>query len=248
MGLWDRLRGKPPGGGAGDREALRRSSAAARDAFWAGVGAVDGDVLAPMISPSFAGGPHWPTLRQAYRVVRRSGSVIIATDGLSDAADDPAAGPVGLGLELFIETADLTPETAADTGRLGASWAFRILGKTAGDISGVPDIVARLDRLGALTTESGGVGEAPALSEALPPRFVTGDDALGVLVGGPPPDFAVEASGAPAPIRLVPVVLLTAAELEAVRAGGGPARRSVLEALAASPTGHRSSLTRESVV
>jgi len=44
-------------------------------------------------NPALLGGPKWPALRQAFRVVRRkTGNVILASDGLSDPFDDITLG------------------------------------------------------------------------------------------------------------------------------------------------------------
>ena len=64
------------------------TACAARDAFYASLGAMDADVLAPLVNPAFMGGPRWPSLRQAWRVIRRADSIIIASDGLSDPFED----------------------------------------------------------------------------------------------------------------------------------------------------------------
>ena len=61
---------------------------AARDAFYATLGTVDADVLAPLLNPALMGGPRWPSLRQAWRVIRRADSILIASDGLSDPFED----------------------------------------------------------------------------------------------------------------------------------------------------------------
>jgi len=60
------------------------TACAARDAFYASLGSMDSDVLTPLINPAFSGGPRWPSLRQAWRVIRKPDSIIIASDGLSD--------------------------------------------------------------------------------------------------------------------------------------------------------------------
>ena len=45
------------------------------------------------VNPALLGGPKWPALRQAFRVVKRSnGNVIMASDGLSDPFDDMSLG------------------------------------------------------------------------------------------------------------------------------------------------------------
>ena len=70
-------------------EKVLEASYHARDVCWQQLGTVDPDVLGHIINPAFMGGPRWPALRQAFRVVRRpNGNVIIASDGLSDPFDD----------------------------------------------------------------------------------------------------------------------------------------------------------------
>lgn len=87
-------------------------SCARRDTYWVSVGMVEQDVLGHLISPDLMGRPAWPTTRQAYRIIRRPGSIIIATDGMSDPFDDSTRQENDFGMELFIETADILPEHA----------------------------------------------------------------------------------------------------------------------------------------
>jgi hypothetical protein len=81
----------------------------ARDRFAGNLGAVDPDVLAPLINPTFMGGPTWPDLRQAWRVIRRGKNTIVMSDGLSDPFSDDDAPNVGFGLEVLGESADRMP-------------------------------------------------------------------------------------------------------------------------------------------
>ncbi len=222
-----------------------------RDAFWATIGTVETDMLGHLISPSLLGGPVWPTMRQAYRVIRRDGTTLIATDGMSDPFDD--GGDVnGFECELFIETADLSPEVAGSVGVIDPvrnSWAFELLSHVAGMIAEAGGARAQFDRYGALSMEVPGVSQSGAIKAALPDRFVTADDALGLLIGGPAPDFPDRIGDMPlSPVRLLPLVILTAAELGEVRAGDSSTRDALVNRLAATPTAHRSSLTRASVV
>jgi hypothetical protein len=227
-------------------------SAQRRDAFWATVGTVEGDVLAHLISPSLMGGPAWPTTRQAYRVIRRAdGSVVIATDGMSDPFDD-GGDTNGFNLELFIESGDLPADlagTPGDVSPLARSWMLELLQNVAGTVAGAGGIERQLDRYGALSMEVPGVSASHAIKDQLPEGFVTADDAIGILIGGPAPDFATLIEDMPlSPVRIVPVVLLTAAELGEIRAGDGETRDGVVRRLAATPTGHRSNLGRPSIV
>ena len=226
-------------------------SFARRDAFWATVGVVETDVLSHLISPGLMGGPAWPTTRQAYRIVRRDGTTLIATDGMSDPFAD--GGDVnGFECELFIETADLSPDVAGSVGVIDPikhSWAFELLSNVAGTIANAGGARVQFDRYGALSMEVPGVSQSTAIKAALPEKFATSDDALGLLIGGPAPDFPEHITDMPlSPVRLIPLVLLTAAELGEIRAGDSDTRDALVNRLAATPTAHRSSLTRPSVV
>lgn len=262
MGLWDRIR-QLAGGGIGITPAAAQEGAAAkagegrtvdaafaqswqaRDAFWAGVGRVEKDVLGHLISPGLMGGPQWPTTRQAYRVVRREGSIVIATDGLSDPFDDGREGN-GFGMELFVETADILPDHAGrpgDVSRLSESWAFELVSHVAGTVAGAGGISAQLDKYGVLSMELPGVSQSRAIGKQVPARYVTEDDSLGVLIGMPVEGFPVTVEGMPlSTVRVVPVTIITAAELEALRTGGAGARRALAEELARRGNHHRSAL------
>jgi len=224
---------------------------AAMDRHWSGIGQVETDVIAYLIPPAFQGGPAWPTIRQAYRVVRRPGSIIIATDGMSDPYDDDS-GENGFGMELFIETADIPAEFAGTSGNvadLKHSWAFEMLEHLAGMIARSGGIRDRLEEIGSMSSETPGVSESHAVAAQVPDRFKSADDSIGVLFGLPKPDFPDLVEDTPfRPVRLVPVVVITAAELEFVRAGGPDARHDLVERLAALPSGHRSDLKRDSVI
>ena len=75
-------------------EDLLERSAAARKDTWQELGTVEPLVLNDSANPALLGGPKWPALRQAFRVVRpRTGAnVILASDGLSDPFDDVTLG------------------------------------------------------------------------------------------------------------------------------------------------------------
>jgi hypothetical protein len=224
----------------------------ARLRHWEKVGAVESDVITHLISPGLMGGPNWPTTRQAYRMIRRAnGSTILATDGLSDPFDGVEGMDVnGFEMELFIECADLPRELAGGPGDvtpLQKSWMFALLSHVAGIVANNGGIVPLLDRYGGvLSMELPGVSEAENIHSQLPEHYVTTDDVLGVLIGGPGPDFAATIPGMPlSPVRIVPIVLLTAAELAEIRAGDETTREAVAAALAKLPYTH---VARDSLV
>nr|WP_314567368.1 suppressor of fused domain protein [uncultured Pseudomonas sp.] len=232
--------------------AARLASADCLDQHWQSVGTVEKDVLAYLISPSLTGGPYWPSTRQAYRVVRRDHSIVLATDGLSDPFDDAEGLGNGFEMELFLETADI-PENArgtlGDVDPLRHSWAFELLEHVAKTVANAGGITQQLESHGVLSLELPGFSQSHLMSDQLPHLFATADDAAGVLLGGPAPDFPTRLDDMPlSPVQLVPVVLITAAELEYVRTGGRAAREDLVARLQAAGVGHISSVYRGSVV
>ena len=74
-------------------EEILEASSHAREECWQQIGTLEPLVLSHLVNPALMGGPRWPAMRQAFRVVRRpNGNVIIASDGLSDPFDDISLG------------------------------------------------------------------------------------------------------------------------------------------------------------
>ncbi|MCD9031289.1 hypothetical protein LDO32_06050 [Luteimonas sp. Y-2-2-4F] len=224
------------------------ASAARRDACWAAVGSVAPDVLSHLISPSLMGGPAWPTTRQAYRVVRRSGRILIATDGLSDPFDGVEGMGNGFETELFIETADLADAEDGGIAALAHTWAFEILKTVAATVAEAGGISGQLEDYGVLSMELPGVSGGTAAMQALPPAFVSDDDCVGLLIGLPADGIPSVIADMPlSPVRVAAVTLLRADELAAIRDGGAAERRRVADRLASMPGGHLSAFDRASV-
>ena len=227
-------------------------SVEARDKFWKAIGSVDPYVMANLISPNLTGGPKWPTTRQAYLIVRRGPAVILATDGMSDPFEDPDNKANGFGLELFIETNDLKladQPADPDYETVRKSWAFELLMETGKLVADNGGLLPMLDKFGVISTEFPGVSQSHAIKDQVPARFVTNEDTIGILIGEPPPDFGTDIAGTPlSKVRAVPIVLLTAEELNYIRKGGEAARKEIAEKLGGLPHGFRSDLNRPSVV
>ena len=78
---------------AASMEEILEASSRAREECWQQIGTLEPLVLSHLVNPALMGGPRWPAMRQAFRVVRRpNGNVIIASDGLSDPFDDISLG------------------------------------------------------------------------------------------------------------------------------------------------------------
>ncbi len=223
-----------------------------RDQFWGAVGQVETDMLGHLISPSLTGGPAWPTTRQAYRVIRRKNTILIATDGLSDPFSGVSGGENGFELELFIETPDIDPEHAGQAGEIGSivkSWAFEIIQNVAGTVAGAGGINAQLDRYTVLSVEIPGVSQSHSVQTQVPKRFITDDDCIGVLIGAPRQNFGTEITDMPlSPVRIVPVTIITAAELVYIRANGAAERILLAEKLAESGIGNVTAFMRPDMI
>lgn len=225
---------------AESREALLEKSFELRTEAWSKWGEVEPDVLTHLISPTFMGGPRWPAMRQAFRVVRRPGSVLVASDGLSDPFDEDE-GPEdlnGVGLEFFAFTGD-------GLDQIPGSWLFDLvwqmsqLGASHGGIAGL------LDEMKLVSTELHDVG----IPDEHAGRFVNEAGRVAVLVGMDARPIPAQIEGPLSPIKLVNLKLLTLEELDFVLERGAEGRAELAERFAA--TGEDalgSSLRRASMV
>jgi hypothetical protein len=207
------LTGSSSGSIGADHAALLDDTIDARRAAWSTWGSVDEDVLTLLLSPERMGGPPWPSARQAFRLARRPGAVLLASDGLSDPFDDSwQHGEVprnGFEVEFYAATADNV--------RVGpGSWLWDLvweMSQFAADRqhhSG-QQYAGLIDELGLLSTELFNVG----IPQQYQQRFINAQGRVGVLLGlgvyGEPPSARID--GPLSPIRLVNVKLLTVAEL-----------------------------------
>lgn len=215
-------------------EAFLRKTYEARDRFVGGLGQVHPDVLAPLMNPTFMGGPRWPHLRQAWRVVRRAASTLIISDGLSDPfSDDPDPNP-GFALEVLAETPDQLPE------HIQGTWLFDLVylvSQQCAAHGGVRDLI---DELGVVSLE------LPASDEFKP--LATPHDTVGVLLGLLPDDFPTEFDLPGGVIRVVTAKILWPTELSYVVTNGQAGRDDLVKRFTADGTHHRSSLLRKPVV
>ncbi|NBV19043.1 hypothetical protein [Janthinobacterium sp.] len=216
------------------------TACAARDAFYATLGEVDADVLAPLVNPAFTGGPRWPSLRQAWRVIRRADSILIASDGLSDPFedDDDVFVPRGHLLEVCIEA----PLSAFDGGAVQASWLFDVIYQ-------VSQNVADHGSIDLLVQRHGSVSMALEVQDA--PMGLEDENAqVGVLLAQGtatiPPSLATPYGA----VMLLTATVLQPAEMAHIgeAADKAQSRRDLAAALGASPTGHWSVASRPAVI
>ena len=216
------------------------TACAARDAFYATLGAMDADVLAPLVNPAFMGGPRWPSLRQAWRVIRRPDSILIASDGLSDPFedDDDVFVPRGHLLEVCIEA----PLSAFDGNPVQASWLFDLVYQ-------VSQNVADHGSIDLLVQRHGSVSMVLDLQDA-PKGLEDENEQVGVLLAQGaatiPPSFATPYGE----VMLLTLTVLQPAELAYISEAEDKAqsRRDLAAVIAASPTAHLSVAQRPAVI
>jgi hypothetical protein len=213
--------------------------AAARRQAWSAIGTVDDDAITYLVSPQFGGGPAWPTTRQAYRVVRPAGSLIIASDGLSDLFVGTDSDAPGFGCEVYIECPDLAGAAFEDLKR---SWQFQLIENFAQNVADFGGITGPLEKYGVISME------LPA-TETTPQRWITERGSVGALVGIEVPARPARCRLAEdATIRLVALTLMLPDETEHAIKGGNAARGELAAILIATGTGLTSPADRRSVL
>ena len=216
------------------------ATCAARDAFYASLGAIDGDVLAPLVNPSLMGGPRWPSLRQAWRVIRRPGSIMIASDGLSDPFedDDDIFEPRGYLVEVCVEA----PLSSVEDDDIAGSWLFDLVYQLSQNVADHGSIDLLVERHGSVSM---------ALDLQAPPDGLEDENEhVGVLIDATAPTIPAFFDTPYGPVMMLTATVLQPAELAHIgeaedRAG---ARAALARALAASPTGRLSVADRPAVI
>ena len=260
--------GASAGRGTSLDELLDRT-AAARESLWRSLGDLEPLVLRALPGGGggpggSSGGPRWPAGRCAFRLIRRprSGTVILATDGLSDPFDDLTLGDGnvnGFGLEFYIETpaAELPGGPAGSVSDAKGAWQFQLLYTVAQLAAGHGGIRAVM---ALLSTEAEGV--APSLPANAVPGLVNPAGRVGALLGlkwragdagsadapsSSPSPIPDRISGMPlTDVLFVNVKLLALPEL-ALIAARGAAGRAALDAAFGGPGRLVSSLARAPV-
>jgi len=210
----------------------------ARQAFWSKWGAVHPDVIAPIINPTFSGGPRWPSFRQSWRVVRRGPLTLVASDGLSDHfEDEKPPSSTGFGLEFFALTADRLDA------QIQRTWLFELVFQCSQLAASNRRIRPMLEQLGTISTQVYGVDA--------PDEWKTDDGSVGLLLNlhDTRPDAIGSTMSLPLGKALaVNVKMLTRLELQFIAANGERGRADVAQKLVSLGDIHGSSVSRRSVV
>jgi len=220
-------------------EKLLEGSIRARQKFWKRYGQIESGVLTALNNPVYMGGPKWPALRPSFVRVKRTNSVLIASDGLSDPWPGEEAKGQGFGLELFMESRDKDLRSKSWE-ELKASWFFQTLYNVAQTAAHKQDFHQILAEDGLFSMELGLVN-APA-------HLMNKDERVGVLVGVEPKSITPELRMPLAKIKLAAVMLLTPDELAYSIAEGLPGQKKLNKLLRKRGYHHFSSVERPSVV
>lgn len=237
-----------PAAEATDSEDVAERSVSARTAAWAQWGTVDDCVMGNLVNPSFMGGPQWPDFGQAFRMVRRPGEFLIASDGLSDPfgedllgiGDDASSRLNGFGCELFASTMD----PIDGIGEVAGSWLMSLVWQISQYAAERMELAALLEELTFLSSELYNVNGPDSHAD----RFVNDSQRVGVLLGLEDSDAPSMVHGPLSSIRLINAKLLTRSELELVLEHGDEGREELARRFAVQGNLLTSSLDRPSVV
>ncbi|WP_029137114.1 hypothetical protein [Nakamurella lactea] len=221
---------------AGHAGQARTAAAAARRAFWRHFGLIDDDA-ATEVGPAFAGGPRWPSIRHGWVIIRRPGSVIVASDGLSDPDAERPEYRTGHDGELFVEIADRN-SIDLPAAVLAATPAVQALRQVA-------DAMVEQDRSIADRHRRWGLHTMSVTVSALPQRWQGPDGTLGVLIGKRSPELPIELELPAGTVRIAALTPMTPAETAAVLLDWeGRARGAAAAAMDRSGSGHLFDLER----
>lgn len=207
----------------------------ARDTLFSSLGNVDPDVIGHIINPAFMGGPQWPSLRQAFSIIRTSKSIKVASNGLSDPFEDMAEPNNGFRLEVIAETVEKLEADISNT------WLFKLvyaISQQAAHSGQIADFVATH---GVVTMEL--YAEDCGLEE-----FQNKDGMVGVILGVESPDMPKSVKFPAEEITLVTVQILTPDELDYVAEKRAEGRNHIHELLQKKGIYHRIKLNRNSVL
>ncbi|VTT97360.1 Uncharacterized protein OS=Xanthomonas perforans 91-118 GN=XPE_2373 PE=4 SV=1 [Gemmataceae bacterium] len=216
------------------RDDLLQRTYEARDGYLRQLGEVDPLVLTHIINPAFTGGPRWPDLRQAMRVVRNGNRTIVVSDGLADPFDDQPEPNVGFGIEVLLETSDPIE------GSIQNDWPFWIAYDVAQQAARHGGFRELIDELGVLSMD--------LQCRFGPSELATAEGRIGVLLGVHGPDFPAEWSFPAGVVKIVTVKVLHPSELAVAANEGDAGRKRLCDLFTANGTFHVSSATRPSVV
>lgn len=213
----------------------------ARNAFWAKWGSCEKQLIGYDTNPQALGAPAWPNTRQNFRVVRTEGSLIIASEGLSDPFGPFSDGGTtnGFGMEVFIDVVGWQEMPLCD---VKSTWAFLAIEHVARVTAKARGLREKLEENRMLSVD--------LPYAAIPREWGDLDEPMmpGGLFGLPlPPRMDVIAGTPLSSVRAVPLTMITPEELESCLIGGAEERQLLANDLMTTGVGHRSAPVRMSL-
>ncbi|MEM6595405.1 MAG: hypothetical protein AAF672_11495 [Pseudomonadota bacterium] len=213
----------------------------AREAYWEAIGESDEELLSYPVTPELRGMPAWPTQMQAFRIVRTYDSVIICSEGLSDAFGpyDSRSDVNGFGLEVYIEIAGWQSMIAEN---IHKNWAFKAvehIARLAAHMQNLPELL-----------KDGQIVSVDMPRNCVPKPWVVPGVAepAGVLLGMPQPPGRAKIKDMPlSETIVVPITPIFPEELESCVVEGPAERKALANDLLTTGAGHRVYMDRTSL-
>ena len=120
-----------------------------RDKLFNSIGTLDNDVFAHLVNPTFTGVAKWPSLREAFSIIRnyKDNSIIIQSTGLSDPFEDKNEANNGFRLEIFAETKDNLGDN------IKGSWLFELVYSVSQEAAYNGNLYNFIKKYGVITME-----------------------------------------------------------------------------------------------
>jgi hypothetical protein len=199
----------------------------AREAAWRTLGRLEEDSII-----SVAVGGSWPSRRQAWRVIHRSGGhLLLVTAGLSDPFYGQTKPSTGFGLELALETSE-------PLANIEGSWPLLLLGRVADEVA-EHEQVRESVKAGLFSMEVSGKG--------LPRSLVTEEGRVAVLLGVESHTLPSHFSTPYGEVKLVTVKALLPSELAYLLEHGAEGQAKLARRFVESGEEHLSHLRRKPV-
>lgn len=200
-----------------------------RDDFYKSLGKLDEDVIAPMMSSALSGGAKWP-IREAWSVIRKEDSIIIASNGLSDSFEEKEQPNNGYGIEVMAETKDTIED-------IHTSWLFKLVKDVSNQSAHNRKFKELLKKYKIMTME------IPVPDEELE-KFQNENGNIGIMLGINHPEIPTSFNTSGGVVDFITIKLLSPSELKLSIEKGNEGREELNEIFQKNKTYHFSKMMR----
>lgn len=220
-------------------EVLYQKTLLSRDKLFESLGTVDSDVLAPLVNPSFTGGPTWPSIRQAYTVIRTNNSLMVTSNGLSDPFNDTIEDNNGFAIEVLAETENIINKD--DLNEISQSWIFQLVSSVSQEVAYNGQIKSYIEQYDVVTMEI-------ALNHSELSLLQNDKGMVGIMLGVEHPRLPKKIKFPAEDIILLTVKVLTPEELDYVTEYRAEGRKNLHKQFQNTRSYHYCDLNRQSLV